>query len=85
VRVTISRRLDNIFGGIVGVGSTTITKDSLAEYQRAPKVTHERLYIETMEQVLPKVRTLIIEPGTATLLPYLPPLAAPAPAKDGGR
>jgi len=57
----------------------------LAEYQRAPKVTHERLYIETMEQVLPKVRTLIIEPGTATLLPYLPPLAAPAPAKDGGR
>lgn len=35
VRVTISRRLDNIFGGIVGVGSTTITKDSLAEYQRA--------------------------------------------------
>ena len=59
----------------------------LAEYQRAPRVTRQRLYIETMEQVLPKVQKVIIEPGLATLLPYLPAVGAPAPApvKDGGR
>jgi hypothetical protein len=36
-----------------------------------------------MEEVLPKVEKVIIEPGTATLLPYLPSLPrreAPAPA-----
>jgi membrane protease subunit HflK len=51
----------------------------LAEYQRAPEVTRERLYLEAMEAVLPKVQKLIVEPGTATLLPYLP-LPPPSPA-----
>jgi modulator of FtsH protease HflK len=59
----------------------------LAEYQRAPQVTRQRLYLEAMEDVLPHVQKLIIEPGTATLLPYLPTLPArePAAKKDGGR
>ena len=35
VRVTITRTLTNMFGMIVGAKETTITKDSLAEYQRA--------------------------------------------------
>ncbi|MEN8182740.1 MAG: FtsH protease activity modulator HflK [Myxococcota bacterium] len=42
-----------------------------AEYQRAPEVTRRRLYLETMEEVLPEVEMVIIEPGT-NLLPYLP-------------
>ncbi|HVP30484.1 MAG TPA: FtsH protease activity modulator HflK [Myxococcota bacterium] len=44
----------------------------LAEYQKAPEVTRERLYLETMETVLPQVEKVIIEPGTANVLPYLP-------------
>jgi membrane protease subunit HflK len=59
----------------------------LTEYQRAPEVTRQRLYLEAMEDVLPRVQKLIIEPGTATLLPYLPsfPAREPAQQKDGGR
>ncbi len=41
------------------------------EYRRAPEVTRRRLYLETMEVVLPEVEKVIIEPGT-NLLPYLP-------------
>jgi len=43
-----------------------------AEYAKAPEVTRRRLYLETMEVVLPKVEKVIVEPGTAQLLPYLP-------------
>ena len=58
----------------------------LVEYQRAPEVTRQRLYLEAMEEVLPKVQKLVIEPGTATLLPYLPgAMKAGAPARDGNR
>jgi hypothetical protein len=35
-------------------------------------VTRKRLYIETMEAVLPHVEKVIIEPGTTNVLPYLP-------------
>ena len=42
------------------------------EYRRAPEVTEQRLYLETMESVLPSVEKVIIEPGAASLLPYLP-------------
>lgn len=43
----------------------------MAEYERAPEVTRRRLYLETMEKILPDVELVIIEPGT-NLLPYLP-------------
>jgi membrane protease subunit HflK len=42
------------------------------EYGRAPEVTAKRLYLETMELVFPEVEKVIIEPGTASVLPYLP-------------
>jgi membrane protease subunit HflK len=42
------------------------------EYRRAPEVTRKRLYLEAMESVMPKVEKVIIEPGAAGLLPYLP-------------
>lgn len=42
------------------------------EHQRAPQVTEKRLYLETMESVLPSAEKVVIEPGVAGLLPYLP-------------
>jgi membrane protease subunit HflK len=43
----------------------------LAAYQAAPEVTRKRLYLETMEAVLPNVKKIIIEPGAASVLPHL--------------
>ena len=40
------------------------------EYRKAPDVTRKRLYLETMESVLPGVEKVIVEPGQ--VLPYLP-------------
>ncbi len=54
----------------------------VVEYHRAPKVTETRLYLEAMEDVLPGVNKVIIQPGTAQVLPYLPlsqGLSAPQP------
>jgi len=42
------------------------------EYRKAPEVTRKRLYLETMESILPRVEKVIIEPGTTNVLPYLP-------------
>lgn len=45
----------------------------LVEYQRAPAVTRERLYLETMEQILPGMDKVIMEDGaTERVVPYLP-------------
>ncbi|MFQ5416555.1 MAG: FtsH protease activity modulator HflK [Myxococcota bacterium] len=56
-----------------------------AEYRKAPQVTRTRLYLETMEAVLPSVAKVVIESGTTQVLPYLPlrppssPQRAPQP------
>ena len=42
-----------------------------AEYARAPEVVRTRLFLETMEAVLPRVHTYIVEPGSQ-VLPFLP-------------
>jgi len=42
------------------------------EYKKAPEVTRRRLYLETMEAVLPDVEKVIIEEGATGVLPYLP-------------
>ncbi len=44
----------------------------LIEYQRAPAVTRERLYLETMEQILPGMDKVIMEDGSDRVVPYLP-------------
>lgn len=57
----------------------------LAEYRRAPEVTRRRLYLETMETVMPRVEKMIVEPDTVSVMPLMPiptrtpPVAAPPP------
>jgi len=43
-----------------------------AEYHKAPEVTRTRLYLETMEEVLPAVDKYVVEPGSSAVVPYLP-------------
>ncbi len=43
-----------------------------AEYHKAPEVTRTRLYLETMEEVLPEVEKFVVEPGSAGVVPFLP-------------
>lgn len=50
----------------------------LAEYQKAPDVTRERIYLETMERVLGQVSKIILDPAIAGsqggngVVPFLP-------------
>ena len=44
----------------------------LAEYAKAPEVTRRRIYIETMQEVLPDIRSkIIVDEGTRGILPFL--------------
>ncbi len=43
-----------------------------AEHRKAPDVTEMRLYLETMEEVLPGVEKVIVEPGSTGVFPHLP-------------
>ncbi len=63
----------------------------LAEYQKAPAVTRDRLYIDTMQQVYSNVTKLMIDSRAGSNLLYLPldrllqeQGAASAPAASGG-
>jgi membrane protease subunit HflK len=43
-----------------------------AEYRKAPEVTRRRIYIETLNQVLPKVgKKLIVDPKASNIVPLL--------------
>lgn len=45
----------------------------LTEYKKAPNVTRERLYLETLERILPTMEKVIIEEDRGDrVLPYLP-------------
>ncbi|MCL0080549.1 protease modulator HflK, partial [Dehalococcoidia bacterium] len=45
----------------------------LKEYQRAPAVTRQRLYLETIERVLAGTEKFIIDPAVGgNLMPFLP-------------
>ena len=47
-------------------------KSLLTEYQRAPQVTRDRLYIETMQQVYGNVTKILVESKQGSNLLYLP-------------
>ena len=52
-----------------------------AEYSKAAQVTGERLYVETMEQILPRIRKLVVDPNgnlDLTIIRKGDPPAAPA-------
>jgi membrane protease subunit HflK len=44
----------------------------LVEYRYAPEVTRRRLYLETMEEILPGVEKMVVSPNTVNMLPVLP-------------
>jgi membrane protease subunit HflK len=45
---------------------------TLAEYKKAPEITQKRLYLETLNEVLPKVKNkYIIDPRQSSILPLL--------------
>jgi membrane protease subunit HflK len=53
-------------------GETSRFLQLAAEYQRAPAVTRERLYLETLEQVLgPAAKIIVDTDGTGNMI-YLP-------------
>lgn len=44
----------------------------LAEYLKAPEVTRRRIYVETLQEVMPAVRSkIIIDGATRSILPFL--------------
>lgn len=53
-------------------GEATRFEALVAEYQRAPEVTRRRLYLETMEEILPGIEKMVVEPNTVNMLPMLP-------------
>jgi membrane protease subunit HflK len=62
------------------------------QYKKAPEVTRERMYLETMERVLGHTDKVIVDTkqGTQGVVPYLPlqelaPSAPKAPPKAGGQ
>jgi modulator of FtsH protease HflK len=61
------------------------------EYKKAPDVTRQRIYYETMEKVFNGTEKIILDPGAATgAVPYLPlpelarPAQRPAPTTQPG-
>ena len=44
----------------------------LAEYSQSEQVTRTRLFLETMEDILPGVSIFIVDQGTGGVLPFLP-------------
>jgi hypothetical protein len=71
--------------------------DVIAQYQRearifGPEVTRYRLYVEAMEQILPKAKKYIVEPGEngekvnlriLEQMPAAPPTASGRPSTLG--
>ena len=44
----------------------------LTEYQKAPETTRQRLYMETVEQILQGIPKVLLDPNQGGILPYLP-------------
>jgi len=53
-------------------GNASRFEQLLAEYQKAPKVTRDRLYLETVESVLANNRKVMIDVDSSNNLMYLP-------------
>ncbi|MEJ2715579.1 MAG: FtsH protease activity modulator HflK [Deltaproteobacteria bacterium] len=73
---------------IRATGDVARFKKILTEYDKAPRVTRERIYLEAVEQFLPKTRKFVMEGNSSRVLPLLPlmgyekPGSIPVPAKS---
>ncbi len=66
-------------------GDAARFRSYFAAYQGAPDVTRTRIYLETMGQVLPKVRTkVVVDGGLRSVLPLLN-LDSPRAAREDAR
>jgi membrane protease subunit HflK len=71
-------------------GDASRFKQILVEYSKAPEVTRERMYLETMQQVLANVSKVLIDAKSGNNLLYLPldklmqAAGAAVPAAGGG-
>jgi modulator of FtsH protease HflK len=59
-------------------------KSLLVEYQRAPQVTRDRLYLEGMQQIYSNVTKVLVESRQGTNLLYLPPDKIMQQVSQGG-
>lgn len=55
------------------------------EYKKAPAVTRQRIYLETMTQVLGPMNKVIVDDNAKGILPYFPPLQPPAKSEPGAK
>jgi membrane protease subunit HflK len=53
-------------------GDATRFRQILAEYEKAPQVTRERMYLETMQQILSSTSKIVIDQKAGQNLLYLP-------------
>jgi membrane protease subunit HflK len=53
-------------------GAATRFSALLVEYKKAPGVTRERLYLETLEKILPRMDKVIMDGKGERVMPYLP-------------
>jgi len=53
-------------------GDASRFKQVLVEYEKAPKITRERMYIDTMQQILTSSSKVMIDQKSGTNLLYLP-------------
>ena len=68
-------------------GDTARFREVLTQYEKAPQVTRERIYLETMERVFGAVDKVIIDKGAGqSVVPYLPlgEISKPAASPAGG-
>jgi membrane protease subunit HflK len=60
---------------LAAAGETDRFDSVYVEYRRAPEVTRQRLYIETLEKILPGMEKVVMQEGQSDkVLPYLPVL-----------
>lgn len=71
-------------------GEASRFRSVLAEYERAPAVTRQRLYLETVERLLARSDKIMLDSEEQGILPYLPldqlmRRGATQPAQGGGQ
>ena len=56
----------------IAEGQAERFKAVLFEYEKAPEITRQRLFLEAMEEILPGVKMYIVDEGSGGVLPLLP-------------